>query len=248
MFLIKKIIVAFVLPPGCLVVALFALGHYLRGRCRPAALVCAGVAALTWAGSTRVFSDALMRPLEYKYSAPAKPAGDVIVVLGGGARDGDGVFSASERLAPGTLERVSAAYILHKKTRLSLLISGGTPYSSMSEAAAAAAYLVELGVPKAKIITEEASRDTVENAAFTRRICEAKGYKNIILVTSAYHMPRSMYLFKKAGFTSVTPFPIGRSSGGGHYLRDWLPGNPDTARALNEYLGLLYYRLKYSFS
>lgn len=236
------------LPPGCLVVGLFALGHYLKGRCRPAALVCAGVAALTWVGSTRVFSDALMRPLEYRYSAPAKPAGDVIVVLGGGARDGEGVFSASERLAPGTLERISAAYILHKKTGLPLLISGGTPYSSMSEAAAAAAYLVELAVPKAKIITEETSRDTIENAAFTRRICEAKGYKNIILVTSAYHMPRSMYLFKKAGFTSVTPFPVGRSSGGRHYFRGWLPGNVDTAKALNEYLGLAYYRLYYSFS
>lgn len=243
MFLIKKIFVAFVLPPGCLVVALFAVGHYLRGRCRPAALVCAGVAALTWVGSTRVFSDALMRPLEYKYSAPAKPAGDVIVVLGGGVRSSGEVYSASEALGQGTLERVSAAFLIHKKTGLPLLISSGAPFSPVPESAAAAAYLVELGVPKAKIITEEDSRDTVENAAFTRRICEAKGYKNIILVTSAYHMPRSMLLFKKAGFTSVTPFPIGRASGGGHYFRDWLPGNVDTAKALNEYFGLLFYSL-----
>lgn len=235
------------LPPGCLVVALFAVGYYLRGRCRPAALVCAALAALTWVGSTRVFSDALMRPLEYKYSVPERPAGDVIVVLGGGARSGGEVFSASERLGAGTLERVSAAFLLHKKTGLPLLISGGTPFSSMSEASAAAAYLAELGVPKAKIMTEEASRDTIENAAFTRKLCDAKGYKNIILVTSASHMPRSMFLFRKAGFTAITPFPIGRGSGGGHYFRDWLPGNVDTAKALNEYLGLVYYRLYYSF-
>jgi len=222
-------------------VALFAVGHYLKGRCRPAALVCAALAGLTWVGSTRFFSDALIRPLEYKDSAPERPAGDVIVVLGGGVRNAGKAFAASEALAPGTLERVSAAFLIHKKTGLPLLITGGTPYSSVSESAAAAAYLVELGVPKSKIITEEASRDTKENAAFTRKVCEVKGYKNIILVTSAYHMPRSMLLFKKAGFTSVTPFPIGRGSGGRHYYRDWLPGQADTARALNEYFGLLFY-------
>ena len=248
MFLIKKIVEAFVLPPGCLIVALFAVGHYLKGRCRPAALVCAALAGLTWVGSTRVFSDALMRPLEYKYSVPERPAGDVIVVLGGGVRSSGEVFSASEKLAHGTLERVSAAFLLHKKTGLPLLLSSGAPFSPVSEAAAAAAYLVELGVPKAKIITEEASRDTIENAAFSRKVCETRGYKNIILLTSAYHMPRSVFLFKKAGFTAIITFPVGRGSGGEHYLRDWLPGNVDTAKALNEYLGLLYYRLKYSFS
>lgn len=247
MFLLKKIVEAFVLPPGCLVVALLAVGHYLKGRCRPAALACAALAALTWVGSSRVFSDALLRPLEYKYSAPARPAGDVIVVLGGGARGGEAVL-ASENLSPGTLERASAAFLLHKRTGLPLLISGGAPFSPVSEASVTAAYLVQLGVPKAEITTEEASRDTFENAAYTRKLCEARGYKNIILLTSAYHMPRSMYLFNKAGFASVTPFPVGRENRGGHYLRDWLPGQVDTAKALNEYLGLVYYRLYYSFS
>ncbi len=236
------------MPPGCLAAALAGLFFYLRKRCRPAAVACAALAGFTWIGSTKVFSDALMRPLEYAYSVPEKPAGDVIVALCGGVRGGGDTFSASENLEPGTLERASAAFLLYKKTGLPLLVSGGAPFSSRSEASAAAAYLMELGVPKDRIIAEEASRDTFENAAFTRRICIEKGYKNIILLTSAYHMPRSVFLFTRAGFATIAPFPVSRSvvPGRDRFFRDWLPGSQgDTARALNEYLGLLFYHLYY---
>jgi len=250
MFFLKKIIAAFVLPPGCLVLALAGLAFYLRKRSRPAALACAALSGLVWTGSAKVFSDALMRPLEYAYSVPAEPAGDVIVILCGGSRGGGEFFSASENLASGTLERVSAAFLLYKKTGLPLLVSGGALFSEVPEAAAAAAYLRELGVPEEKILTEGASRDTKENAAFSRRICAEKDYNNIILLTSAYHMPRSVLLFNKAGFAYVAPFPVGRDAvaGGGYSFRDWLPGRRgETARAMNEYLGLLTYKLYYSF-
>lgn len=249
MFLIKKIIAAFVLPPGCLVVALAGLAFYLRKRSRPAAIACAALGALTWAGSTKVFSDALMRPLEYGYSRPEKPEGDVIVVLSGGYYGTGGVFSASENLAPGTLERASAAFLLHKKTGLPLLVSGGAPFSSRSEASATAAYLTELGVPRDKIIVEEDSRDTFENAVFSRKLCAVKGYKKILLLTSAFHMPRAVLLFAGAGFTSIVPFPVSRHvvPGADYFFRDWLPGTQgDLSRALNEYLGLVFYKLYYS--
>lgn len=248
MFFIKKIIAAFVLPPGCLVVALGALAVYLRRRCRPAALACAALAGLTWIGSTRAFSDALLRPLENAYSTPAKPDGDVIVVLGGGARGGGEAYSASERLFPGSLERVAAAFKLHRDTGLPLLVSGGAPAPEKSEASLAALYLAELGVPSAKVILEEASRDTRENAAYCVKICGEKGYKRPILLTSAFHMPRAVFLFRRAG-AEVVPFPVARRAvSGKHPLRDYLPGGgEETARALNEYLGLLYYKGYYSF-
>jgi len=248
MFLIKKIIAAFVLPPGCLVAALAGLAFYLRKRSRPAAIACAALGALVWVGSTKVLSDALMRPLEYKYSIPQKPEGDVIIVLSGGYFDTEKVFSASENLAPGTLERVSAAFLLYKRTGLPLLLSGGAPFSSRSEASAAAAYLAELGVPKEKLLTEEASRDTFENAVLSRKICAEKGYKKILLLTSACHLPRSVFLFRRAGFTSIVPFPVSRRVGSGtnYFFRDWLPGaQGDLPRALNEYLGLAFYKLYY---
>ncbi len=249
MFLLKKIIAAFVLPPGCLVLALGGLAVYLRRRCRPAALACAALGALTWLGSTKAFSDALLLPLEGAYAVPAKPEGDVIILLGGGARPGKH-FSAAEGLAPASLERAAAAAELHRRTGLPVLASAGKPFSEVSEASLAAAYLAEAGVPEKSILTEERSRDTFENAAFTLEICKAKGFSRPILVTSAYHMPRAMLLFREAGFETITPLPVGRRQPGGlaPAFNDLFPGNnSETGRALNEYLGLLYYRAYYSF-
>jgi uncharacterized SAM-binding protein YcdF (DUF218 family) len=203
---------------------------------------------MIWIGTTAVFSGLLLRPLENAYSAPAKPEGDVIVVLGGGARGSGGVYSASERLSPGTLERVAAAYKLHRDTGLPLLLSAGAPFSDTSEAALAREYLLELGVQASKIITEEASRDTAENAAFSMKICRERGYKRIILLTSAFHMPRSVLLFEKAGAGELVPFPVARRTGGAGFLYGWLPGSSFEARqAFNEYAGLFYYRLYYVF-
>ena len=219
---------------------------YLRKRSRPAALACAALAAAVWITSTGVFSDALLRPLEYAYGTPAAPAGDVIVVLGGGVYDAAGAFSAGELLAPASLARLSAAALLQKKTGLPVIVSGGPVFSSLAEADAAGAYLEERGVPAGAIIKEKISRDTAENAAFTRKVCLERGYKKIMLLTSAYHMPRAVFLFKRAGFEAIVPFPVSRATIKGEKIfhRDLTPGNyAAAARAMNEYLGLLFYRL-----
>ncbi|MGD9642376.1 MAG: YdcF family protein [Elusimicrobiales bacterium] len=248
MFLLKKIFAAFLLPPGLFVLALAGLAVYLRKRCRPAAVACTALAALLWAGSTEVFSDALLRPLEGAYKTPARPEGDVIILLCGGFRGGWKPFSASERLAPGTLERGAAAYKLQRETGLPVLISGGAPFSSEPEAEAAAAFLRELGVPGDKLLTEVLARDTRENAEYSGRICRERGYKKAILITSAFHMPRAALLFGRLGGVDLEPFPVARRAGGPRWLRDWLPGSgEDTRRALNEYAGLLYYRLRFAF-
>ncbi len=250
MFILKKIVEAFVLPPGILVPALAGLAVYLRKRCRPGAMVCAVLAVFMWVGTAGVFSEMLIKPLEQAYSAPAKPEGDVIVLLCGGFRGGGRTpFSASERLAPGTLERATVAFKLYKETGLPIIVSGGAPFSAEPEAEAAAAYLRELGVPGNAILPEKASRDTFENAAFTMKLFREKGFKRMILITSAYHMPRSVLLFKGAGAGELTPFPVSPRTGGPTYLRDWLPGSGvvESRLAINEYLGMIYYRLYYLF-
>ena len=245
MFFIKKLIAAFVLPPGIFVAALGAAAVWFWRGSRKAAWTFAALGAVLWICSMNVFSDALLRPLERSYSAPAAPGGDVIIALGGGAYDTETVFSAGERLQASSLERVSAAALLHKKTGLPVIVSGGAVFSGIAEAEAAAAYLAELGVPQKSIIKESAARDTKENALFSRRICQERGYKRIILLTSASHLPRSVYLFKKAGFTDIVPFPVTRTTQRARLTyRDLLPVSLNGAsRALNEYIGLLYYRL-----
>ncbi len=248
MFIIKKILEAFILPPGTVVTALVLIALYLRKRSRSGAVMCAALALVCWAGATRVVSKAVLRPLEQAYSVPAKPEGDVIVLLCGGAGDVPIEITAAAALYPATMQRTYAVARLQKKTGLPVIISGGAPFSETPESVAAARYLAELGVPTDKIITEEASRDTFENAAYTLKICKEKGYKRIILVTSGYHMPRSVYLFKKAGFESVQAYPYGHLAPASRrrHLRDYLPGDSsDLSRAFNEYFGLLTYMLYY---
>ncbi|OGS12758.1 MAG: hypothetical protein A2234_05585 [Elusimicrobia bacterium RIFOXYA2_FULL_58_8] len=248
MFILKKIIAAFILPPGIFIVAAAGIAYYLRRRCRPAAVACAALAAGMWLVSATVFSDALLRPLEYAYSTPMAPAGDVIVVLGGGVYDAGGVFSSAEKLQPASLERASSAALLQRRTGLPVIISGGAVFSGISDADAAGDYLVELGIPEKLVIRETAARDTHENAVFTGSICAQRGYKRVILLTSAVHMPRAVYSFRNAGFTDIVPFPVSRTAanGGRRFFRDFLPGNSGaSARALNEYIGLLFYRLVY---
>jgi len=245
MFMMKKIVAAFVLPPGIFVAGLLGAAVYFWRSSRKAAWTFAALGGLLWILSMNVFGDLLLRPLERAYAAPAAPAGDVIIALGGGAYDAETVFSAGERLSPGSLERMSAAALLYKKTGLPVLVSGGAVFSAMAEADAAAAYLAELGVPAKSIIRESAARDTNENALLSRKLCEERGYKKVILLTSASHMPRSVYLFKEAGFTDIIPFPVTRTADKARRTyQDFLPGSRNSAaRALNEYIGLLFYRV-----
>ena len=248
MFIIKKIIEAFLFPPGIVVTVLVVIAVYLRKRTKSGAVMCAVLAAVCWAGAARVVTRAVLRPLERAYSVPAKAEGDVIVLLCGGAGDVPIDISAAAALYPATMQRTYAVARLQKKTGLPVIVSGGAPFSDTPEAVAAARYLAELGIPKDKIVTEEASRDTFENAAFTLKLCREKGYKKIILVTSGYHMPRSVYLFKKAGCTEIVPYPYGHLAPAARRLRlrDFLPGDTsDLTRALNEYAGLAYYHLYY---
>ena len=97
------------------------------------------------------------------------------------------------------------------------------------------------------ILIESTSRTTRENAVNTKAMMEEAGLgSDIILVTSAYHMPRSAAVFKKAGF-EVTPAPTG-------YFRNdfiskkpltWLPGTGtllESAIAVKEYSGILVYK------
>jgi len=94
---------------------------------------------------------------------------------------------------------------------------------------------------------EDKSRDTVENARFSRAILQQHRLRRPLLVTSAYHMLRSLEAFLLAGI-AVTPVPANFTTAPGR-ATIWANLLPDsgalhgTATALREYLGLLYYRL-----
>lgn len=112
-----------------------------------------------------------------------------------------------------------------------------------------------LGVSPSMIYTETRSRDTADNARMTRELLEKRRFgSNVLLVTSAYHMPRSLMLFRRAGLHPI-PVPTDYKTDRGPAVRRksaenilaWMPQASDlqrTSAALRERLGMLFYRIR----
>ena len=135
--------------------------------------------------------------------------------------------------------RYPAARIVYSGGNGSLF--GGTP-----EAPAAAALLETFGVPKARLIVEDRSRNTFENAVYSKALVVPKPGERWLLVTSGYHMPRSIGAFRKAGF-DVEAYPVDYRTGGPRDLLvpfdDVSGGLRRTDTAAREWIGLVAYWL-----
>lgn len=106
-------------------------------------------------------------------------------------------LSAAAWMSAGAARLLTAAR-LAKQHSLPVLISGGQVFSDgASEALVAERILLQLGLPQEQIIVETQARTTKENAAYSAALCRERGYKNVLLLTSALHMPRSMQFFER---------------------------------------------------
>lgn len=254
MFPLAKTFGGFLLPPG-LFVLLFLLLAALALRARRRGLLALAVlsAALTWALSTYATARLLVFPLES--AALSSRTGDgtgqtppgAIVVLGGGFLLHSPEAGGGSVLLPESMQRAIKGAQLQRETGLPLLFSGGSPglgQDGGSEAEAARSFWLSLGLPESKLLSETRSRDTYENAIFTKKILGER--QSIYLVTSAWHMPRARAAFERAGFV-VTPAPTAyRGDRRPLTPMDFLPNADDlrlTELALHEYLGRLWYFL-----
>ena len=215
---------------------------------------------ILWIASTRWAAVFLVRSLEWQFHPPAQSiTADAIVVLGGSTRSDDPPRPLIEISESG--DRILYAAWLYNEGRAPLIITtgGGIDWRSVGrpEADLMRDQLLMLGVAPEHILVEPDSRNTYENALNTRSLLADKGVDNILLVTSALHMPRSIQLFRQQGF-DVTPAPT-------DYLvsqADWsflfhpdprtqvlylLPDAENlhwTSLALKEYLGTFIYSLR----
>src|SRR5271170_3140670 len=194
---------------------------------------------------------ALVRPLENRFPRPpadmAAPAG--IIILGGAI---DPRISAARNvvaLGDGAGRVVEAVVMARRYPEARIVYSGGSNILSGEgppEAVEGKALLVQLGVEPGRVEIEGRSRDTDENARFTRELVSPKAAETWLLVTSAYHMPRAVGAFRRAGFAIVADPVDYRSTGNGD---DWrLNGEPilglrDVNAAIHEWIGLVVYRL-----
>lgn len=239
-----KFLYSWLLPPACFVVALVWLGWRLWRRARRLAGVAWAVALLLYAASVAPVSELLLRDLEYRVPAAAVAGTDAIVVLGGGTvKDVPTPPGWSGQVADAAGQRLMAAYVLHRQTGLPLLVSGGEVFAEYGrEAVIMRDILMSFGVAPERVIVEDRSLNTTENARFTAQVLRERGWRRPLLVTSAFHMPRSVLEFQRAGVTTI-PYPVGFYAPRhyqGNFL-DWIPSAPalrGTSIALKEYLGL----------
>lgn len=188
--------------------------------------------------------------LEDRFPRPAVPAQVAgIVVLGGGfegainlARGGYELNSAGDRF-------VEAAILARRYPQAKVVISGGSGsliLEGETDAAAAPRLLTALGVEPERLVLEDESRNTYENALFTRQLVSPQPGETWLLVTSAFHMPRSMGLFRKIDF-AVTPWPVDYRTSGREGLGLFRDNQTDTLAtstlAIREWIGLVAYWL-----
>lgn len=190
----------------------------------------------------------LLTPLEERFPRPAAPERvDGIVVLGGGLEGAINLARGGYELNAGGDRFIEAAILARRYPDARIVISGGTGtliLAGEADADTAPRLLTALGVSPERLVLENRSRNTYENAVFTREMVTPKPGETWLLVTSAFHMPRSIALFRKANFP-VVPWPVDyRTSGteGFGVFRD----NPqdalqNTAVAIREWIGLAAY-------
>ncbi len=172
-----------------------------------------------------------------------------IIVLGGAfeneviaARGGIELNQAGDRF-------VEAVILARENPDARLLISGGDGSFSgayQGDAAVARDFFGRFGIDTNRLIEEGSSRTTSENAANTAQILAREGLDNCLLVTSAFHMPRAVGLFRKMG-VEVRPWPTdyrttGRARLGLDFTQPSLNAQLSTTAA-REWVGLVTYYL-----
>lgn len=171
-----------------------------------------------------------------------------VVVLGGALEPGRISAQHVQPLLNDSAERMTAAVALWQRhPGLQLVFTGGEGQwrgSGPSEAERARRFFASLGVPPSALTLESASRNTYENALFTRNLPGLDVARPWLLLTSAWHMPRALATFKKAGW-NVTAYPVDfRTAEGTPWSNyDLRLGAQQWELLLHEWLGLLAYRL-----
>ena len=246
MLFLHKLLPVFVLPTGlsCLLLALALVFEKWRRRLIAAAL------ALLYIASLPVVADALIGRLEDRYPvqtiAGCAPADAVIVCGGILGRSHPGADFPSWGEA---VDRFTTGVALVRAGKAGHIVFSRASFPweklSVTEGELLRGQAIAAGVPAEKIILTPLVGDTADEARSAAAMCREYGWKHVLLVTSAWHMPRAAWLFARAG-VDFTPFPVNflRDPRRRLTLLDFLP-HPDalavTEQALREFYGRIYY-------
>ena len=254
--LLRFVIKSLLLPPGGLLLLLL-LGILLRQRLPKLSSLSLGISFLGfYLLSTPVLTEHLARYLETEPAlaknqwAQLAQQADAIVVLGAGREFADPAYDLTDQPSVNALQRLRYAARLAKASGLPILTSGGLHLGTRepSEAQIMADSLAQdLSVPTEWV--EGSSRTTWENATDSAAILLPLNKTRVVLVTQAWHMPRSRWSFEQAGFQVISApsnflTPVNQRPLGG-----WLPEAQaiwHNVQLLNELAGQLVYPYAYS--
>ncbi len=171
------------------------------------------------------FSTYLMVPLEERFPAFNDDGGPVagIVLLGGSVEASDSTVRGRLVVNESAERLLDTIQLARRYPQARILISGGggTVFGDgVGEAPIIADYFKSIGIDPARIIVEDRSRTTSENAVYSRQLVQPRQGERWLLVTSAWHMPRAVGVFEKAGFP-VTTYPVDYRTPGG--TNNYLP-------------------------
>ncbi|MDJ0682408.1 MAG: YdcF family protein [Xenococcaceae cyanobacterium MO_167.B52] len=256
---LSKLLPLFIYPLGLscvlLLIGLFLSIRKSRFTCIPILL---SLILLLTAANPRT-ANYLLQSLEKQYLPLAElPTADAIVVLGGSTRAVSPPRIVADLNEHG--DRIFYAAKLYKEEKAPLIIlSGGRIQwfgQTNSEAEDMAEILELIGIPPEAIIKEGNSLNTHDNATYTKKILEEKNINSILLVTSAFHMPRAMAIFRRLGIEPIpapTDFLVSEQELAAvdysteSKILSFLPEPNSLARTtlvIKEYIGTLVYRLK----
>ena len=251
-FQLSKLLGFFALPTN-LLISLGVLGLLLlltRFTRIASWLIVTSLVLLAVAGLSPL-GNVLILPLEQRFPPwdPSHGAPDGIVLLGGAISPSISLERGSIAFTEAAARFVVTVELARRYPNARIIISGGTSsllHDEEPEAGVAVHEFEALGIPHDRLSAEEQSRNTVENAVFSRLIANPQPGERWLLVTSAYHMPRAVGTFRAAGFP-IEPYPVGYQTGGpGDAVRPSgvvSKGLGLTDIAAHEWLGLLVYRL-----
>ncbi len=249
-FSISKILGFFTVPSNavamlCLFGALLLATRFRKTGSR---VLSAGIVLLLIAGFSPL-GNWLLLPLSERFpawSAAGRPPDGIIVL--GGAIDPEGSQARGALEMDASAERIIAMLQLARRYPAARIVfSGGSANlveTPVPEAPIAGDLLEDFGTPRSRIVLESESRTTAENATFTRQLISPKTGERWLLVTSAFHMPRAIGTFRKAGF-DVEAYPVDWRTRG--WIDRWKlfpslsAGLSRTDVAVHEWIGLIAY-------
>jgi uncharacterized SAM-binding protein YcdF (DUF218 family) len=227
---------------------LVALLLLVTGMRRLSALVL--LLGLIWlyTASTTAFGTWMMESLEQPFppvAASDRPQADVIVLLGGGVH----ARKSSQVLGDLNLwsDRLLYTAALYQEGKAPVIIlTGGGNEGVPSEAELTRDILKVMGVPEQAMILEGRARDTYDNAVYTTPILKARQFERVLLVTSAFHMRRSVALFAAQGVDVIPAATDHQITIMPTEALDYLPtmvGLTYTHYAMHEMVGYVAYQL-----